>query len=92
MNDKCPYCGGILKEGTLYPTNSDKVYWLPEGENAGVFLFDPIKDNKLLDAGAVIFSSGLVTCKMKTYACKECKKLIIDYSDMVYPTTDVKER
>ena len=32
MNDKCPYCGGILKEGTLYPTNSDKVYWLPEGK------------------------------------------------------------
>ena len=91
--NKCPYCGGTLIEGTLYTCKSGTAYWLPDGQTLGLF-YNPIKDKKLLDAGSIIFhTTGLGICEITSQVCKECKKLIIDYSNSnAGPTVNVKER
>lgn len=90
---KCPYCGGNLIAGTLYTCNSGIVYWLPDGQTLGLF-YNPIKDKKLLDAGSIIFhTTGMGICEITSHVCKECKKLIIDYSSPnIGPTVKAKER
>ncbi len=72
---KCPYCGGETETGVI--TSPHELSWI-KGEKR------PFFSRAEFHEGAVVLSgfSALKGSAVKAYLCRECRKVIIDYSDL----------
>lgn len=70
----CPYCGRELEKGLIQSPN--EISWL-KGEQKHLFAKAEFHE------GAVVLSefSFVKGSAVKAFLCRECKKVVIDYSD-----------
>lgn len=75
---KCPYCGNEMELG--YIQCRDGVTWTPKQQLVAALSF--------LGKGSVSLANGAADNSRTVYAynCKDCKKVIIDYSADSIPT------
>ncbi len=71
---KCPYCSEQMEKGLIQ--NSHEIAWLP-GEKRKFF------GRAEFHSGAVVLSefSAIKGSAVTAFICKNCKKVVIDYSD-----------
>ncbi len=74
----CPYCNKEMEKGYISDSRRYRMLWLPEGTN---FFLNTKK--------SITKHNGIILCELPwleweapvAYACKECKKVIIEYED-----------
>ncbi|WIV13046.1 PF20097 family protein [Proteiniborus sp. MB09-C3] len=74
----CPYCNKEMEKGYISDNRRYKMLWLPEG--TGFFL--RTEKNIKKHNGMIISKSHLLEWDNPVaYACRICKKVIIEYED-----------
>lgn len=74
----CPYCGKTMDEGAIHCESGSGVFWLPKNRNLG---FINTKKSIEKKEGIVLdgpFLTRFHTSNITSYACKTCKKIVID--------------
>ena len=71
---KCPYCGKAMEKGLIQ--SPQEIAWL-KGKKR------PLWGRAKLHDGSVVLSGLSVTkgSAVAAYLCRECKKVLIDYSE-----------
>ncbi len=72
----CPYCGKEMEKGLIQ--SPQEIAWL-QGDKKHMF------GRAVLHEGSVILSqlSVMKGSAVTAYLCRDCKKVIIDYSDKI---------
>ncbi len=69
---KCPYCNNDMEIG--YIGSGQPLFW-SKGESRQLF-------STQFDEGSVVLSKlSLFGSAVKAFLCRECQKILIDYSD-----------
>lgn len=77
MNQKCPYCGNELEEGSLRSRGGN--YFLPAEERVPILFTKKAMKNKKAIILTPDFLSVSTADWPQAYTCRDCKKIIIPY-------------
>lgn len=77
----CPYCNQKMESGHLKTEGGPGLIYMPMNQSYGLF---PTK-KKIEKKGGIALDGPYKTrfnfTSITSYACKSCKKIIIDYSE-----------
>lgn len=71
---KCPYCDNEMEKGLIQ--SPQEIAWL-KGENKHALARARFHDGSVVLSGFSFTKGSAVV----SYLCRECKKVVIDYSD-----------
>ena len=71
---KCPYCGKEMEKGLIHGRN--EINWI-KGEKRRIFASSEIHNDAVVLSELSFMKGSAVVA----YNCKDCKKILIDYSD-----------